>query len=229
MLKLNKEILEGLKALDTPTVCYALEVVDPNRRNRGFNVRPFVCAHPELPSVVGYVRTARIRAPHKPEKPMDAAGYYKYIAADGPLPSVVVIQDIDEIPGYGAFWGEVNTNVHYGLGCLGLITNGCIRDIPDSQENFQMLAGMINPSHAWVHVVDWGTPVTIHGMDVEDGNLIHADMHGAVVIPSKSAKKVIEEAKKIAAKESILIQASQKPGFNMDRLREAWKGMSEIH
>ena len=229
MSKLNLEILEGLKALDTPTVCNALEVVDPNRRTRGFNVRPSVCAHPELPSVVGYVRTARIRATHKPEKPMDKEGYYKYIAEDGPMPSVVVIQDIDEIPGYGAFWGEVNTNVHYGLGCLGLITNGCIRDIPDSQENFQMLAGMINPSHAWVHVVDWGTPVTIHGMDVEDGNLIHADMHGAVLIPSKSAKKVIEEAKKIAAKESILIQASQKPGFNMDRLREAWRGMSEIH
>ena len=229
MSKLNLEILESLKALDTPTVCNALEVVDPNRRTRGFNVRPFVCAHPELPSVVGYVRTARIRATHKPEKLMDAEGYYKYIAEDGPLPSVVVIQDIDEIPGYGAFWGEVNTNVHYGLGCLGLITNGCIRDITDSQENFQMLAGMINPSHAWSHVVDWGTPVTIHGMDVEDGNLIHADMHGAVVIPSKSAKKVIEEAKKIAAKESILIQASQKPGFNMDRLREAWKGMAEIH
>ena len=229
MLKLNKEILEGLKALDTPTVCNALEVVDPNRRNRGFNVRPFVCAHPELPSVVGYARTARIRATHKPEKPMDTEGYYKYIAEDGPLPSVVVIQDIDEIPGYGSFWGEVNTNLHYGLGCLGIITNGCIRDIPDSQENFQMLAGMINPSHAWVHVVDWGTPVTIHGMDVKDGNLIHADMHGAVVIPSTSAKEVIEEAKKIAAKESILIQASQKPGFNMDRLREAWKGMAEIH
>ena len=229
MFKLNKEILEVLKALDTPTVCNALEVVDPNRRNRGFNVRPFVCAHPELPSVVGYARTARIRATHKPEKPMDAECYYKYIAEDGPLPSVVVIQDIDEIPGYGSFWGEVNTNLHYGLGCLGIITNGCIRDIPDSQENFQMLAGMINPSHAWVHVVDWGTPVTIHGMDVEDGNLIHADMHGAVVIPSTSAKEVIEEAKKIAAKESILIQASQKPGFNMDRLREAWKGMAEIH
>ena len=160
---------------------------------------------------------------------MDGDGYYTYIAEGGPLPSVVVIQDLDEIPGYGAFWGEVNTNVHYGLGCLGVVTNGCIRDIPDSQENFQMLAGMINPSHAWVHVVDWGTPVTIHGMEVEDGNLIHADMHGAVVIPSKSAKDVIEEAKKIAAKERILITASQQPGFNMEKMREAWKGMTEIH
>ncbi len=229
MPKISKKILKDLAALDTPTVCNALEVVDPNRRARGFNVRPLVCAHPELPSVVGYARTVRIRATHKPAKPMDGDGYYSYIAEGGPLPSVVVIQDLDENPGYGAFWGEVNSNVHYGLGCLGVVTNGCIRDIPDSQENFQMLAGMINPSHAWVHVVDWGTPVTIHGMEVEEENLIHADMHGAVVIPSKAAGAVIEEAKKIAAKERILITAAQQPGFNMKKMREAWKGMTEIH
>ena len=137
MSKISKKTLLDLKALDTPTVCNALEIVDPNRRTRGFNVRPFVCVHPELPSVVGYARTARIRATHKPMTPMDGDGYYTYIAEGGPLPSVVVIQDLDEISGYGAFWGEVNTNVHYGLGCLGGVTNGCIRDIPDSQENFQ--------------------------------------------------------------------------------------------
>ena len=160
---------------------------------------------------------------------MDGDGYYTYIAEGGSSPSVVVIEDIDEVPGYGAFWGEVNTNVHYGLGCLGLVTNGCIRDIPDSQEKFQMLAGMINPSHAWVHVVDWGASVTIHGMDVNEGDLIHADMHGAVVIPDESAEGVIEAAKVIAAKERILINAAQQPGFNMEKMREAWKGMAEIH
>ena len=85
--------------MDTPTVCNALEVVDQSRRTRGFNVRPFVCPHPELPSVVGYTRTARIRATHEPEKPMDVEGYYTYIAENGPLPSVLVIQDLDEIPG----------------------------------------------------------------------------------------------------------------------------------
>ena len=226
---MNNKILDELKALDTPTVCNALETVDPNRRARGFNVRPFVCARPALPSVVGYARTARIRATHNPTQPMDGDGYYTYIAEGGSSPSVVVIEDIDEVPGYGAFWGEVNTNVHYGLGCLGLITNGCIRDIPDSQEKFQMLAGMINPSHAWVHVVDWGASVTIHGMDVNEGDLIHADMHGAVVIPDESAEGVIEAAKVIAAKERILINAAQQPGFNMEKMREAWKGMAEIH
>jgi regulator of RNase E activity RraA len=229
MAEISKQVLEGLKALDTPTVCNALENVDRDRRARGFNVRPFVCAHPQLPSVVGYVRTARIRATHKPTTPADSDGYYTYIAEGGPVPSVVVIQDLDEVPGYGAQWGEVNTNVHFGLGCLGVVTNGSVRDIPDSQPGFQMLAGMVNPSHAWVHVVDWGSPVTIHGMDAEDGDLIHCDMHGAVIVPTEAAEGVIEEAKKIAAREGVLIKASQQPGFNMEKMREAWKGMAEIH
>ena len=229
MISLSKRILEDLKKLDTPTVCNALEVVCPNRRTRGFNVRPFICAHPELSSIVGFARTARIRTTHKPERTVDFDGYYTYISGNNNLPTIAVIQDIDEIVGYGAFWGEVNTNVHYGLGCIGVITNGSIRDIPDSQKKFQMLAGMINPSHAWAHVIDWGKPVSIHGMDVEDGNLIHADLHGAVVIPTISAKKVIDESKKIQTKEKILIQASQKSGFNIERLREAWKSMEEIH
>ncbi len=92
-----------------------------------------------------------------------------------------------------------------------------------------MLAGMTNPAHAWSYIVDWGVEVTVHGMEVNSHDLIHADMHGAVVIPEESADKVIEVAKKISIRENILISASQKPGFNIDKLRVAWKGMSEIH
>ncbi|MGB0809123.1 MAG: RraA family protein, partial [bacterium] len=154
MTQLSEQSLQALKALDTPTVCNAIEAVYPDRRNRGFTVRPFFCSRPKLPSVVGYARTARLRAMHKPSEAWDRDSYYSYIAEGGPVPSVVVIQDLDEIPGYGSFWGEVNSNLHYGLGCLGVITNSCVRDIPDAQDNFQMLAGMVNPSHAWVHLVD---------------------------------------------------------------------------
>ena len=105
MKEINKEILEGLRALDTPTVCNALETVDVTRRNKGFTIRPLVCIRPSLSPIVGYARTARIRATHKPDRTPDMDGYYTYIAEGGPLPSVVVIQDMDEIPGYGSFWG----------------------------------------------------------------------------------------------------------------------------
>ena len=94
-----------------------------------------------------------------------------------------MIQDLDDIVGFGAFWGEVQTNIHKALGCLGTITNGSIRDIPQVAPGFQMLAGSIAPSHAFVHVVDFGTNVNIHGMAVKSGDLIHADRHGAVVVP----------------------------------------------
>ncbi len=229
MTELDDATRDGLLALDTPTVCNALEAVDVNRRARGFNVRPFVCVRPELPPILGYARTVRIRAAHKPASRPDTDGYYSYIAEGGPLPSIAVIEDVDEVPGHGAYWGEVNTNIHYGLGCLGVVTNGSVRDIPDSQANFQMLAGMINPSHAWVNVVDWGLPVNVHGMEVQDQVLVHADQHGAVVIPMESAAAVVEEAAKIMARERIVIEAAQKPGFNMEKLRAAFKGMAEIH
>lgn len=229
MTELTMSVRERLLQLDTPTVCNALEVVNPARRARGFNVRPLVCIRPDLPPILGHARTVRIRAAHSPAARMDADGYYSYIAEGGPVPSVVVVEDMDDTPGYGAFWGEVNTNIHYGLGCQGLITNGSVRDIPDSQEKFQMLAGMVNPSHAHVHVVDWQGPVNVHGMEVQHDDLIHADMHGAVVVPIDDAEAVVEEAVRIMAKERIVIEASQQPGFNMEKLREAWKGQTEIH
>ncbi|HJN51013.1 MAG: RraA family protein [Pseudomonadales bacterium] len=229
MTELSATLLQALEALDTPTVCNALEVVEPSRRNNGFNVRPLVCVHPELPPVVAFARTVRIRAKDKPETRPDSVGHYTYIAEGGPLPSVTVVEDLDEVPGWGALWGEVNTNVHLGLGCKGVITNGSVRDLPDSAKGFQMLAGMVNPSHSFVHVVDWGGTVNVHGMEVDDGDLIHADQHGAVVIPLDSAQAVANEAKKIMARERILIDAAKQPGFNMEKMRQAWAGMAEIH
>ena len=92
-----------------------------------------------------------------------------------------------------------------------------------------MLAGMVNPSHAWVHVVDWGCTVNVHGMEVNERDLIHADQHGSVVIPLESVQHVVEEAGKIMARERILINAAKEPGFNIEKMKKAWAGMAEIH
>lgn len=229
MQELSTEVLQALQKLDTPTVCNALEVVNPERRSQGFTVRPFRCAHPHLPPMVGYARTARIRSIHKPARPQDSDGYYSYIAEGGPLPAIAVIEDIDDVPGYGALWGEVNTNVHYGLGCLGVITNGSMRDLSDGHPRFHLLAGMVNPSHAWINVVDWGMTINVHGMQISSEELVHADQHGAVVIPANDAENILIEAEKIAAREKIIVTAARSPDFNMQKLREAWRGMAEIH
>jgi regulator of RNase E activity RraA len=232
---LEADVLNQLRALDTPTVCNALEVVAPDRRGFGYSTTPFFCPRPELEPIVGFARTATIRSMTPPAgdaaDPVEAArlrvAYYRHIA-DGPAPSITVIEDVDEHPGYGAWWGEVNTNVHQGLGSLGVITNGSIRDIDDSAEGFQLLAGMPGPSHAWVRVDSIGEPVTVHGMAVATGDLIHADRHGAVVIPIEVADQIPQAAADIATREQVLIGASREPGFSADRIAEIL-GVSEGH
>jgi len=220
--------LDALRALDTPTVCNALEVVTPDRRGGGYSVQPFFCPRPELKPIVGYARTGTIRS----MQPSDRSAaedtsvrldYYDHIAS-GPGPTITVIEDLDAVPGYGAWWGEVNTSIHQGLGSLGVITNGSIRDLDDAAEGFQMLAGMAGPSHAWVRVVEFGLAVTVHGMTVLPGDLVHADRHGAVVIPADAAREIPAAAARIADAERVLIEASRGADFSAAELREIMGG-----
>jgi len=230
MEPLTEAEFDALRALDTPTVCNALEVVAPGRRGSGYSVEPFFCPRPALEPIVGYARTGTIRSmqPSNRSAAEDTAArldYYDHIA-EGQGPTITVIQDLDAIPGYGAWWGEVNTNIHQGLGSLGVITNGSIRDLDDAAHGYQMLAGMPGPSHAWVHIVEYGIQVTVHGMTVNPGDLIHADRHGAAVIPLEVARDVPAAAAKIAAGERIIIDAAQQSDFSATRLRELLGGGS---
>ena len=214
-------VLDALRELDTPTVCNALEVVAPQRRAYGYTTSPLVCPDPDT-VMVGYARTATIRAnaPSGRSGDDDVAmrvGYYRHMA-EAPHPTITVIEDIDASPGYGAWWGEVNSSVHAGLGSLGVITNGSIRDLGDWAPGFGALAGSVGPSHAWVHVVEYAVPVTVHGMSVRPGDLIHADRHGAVVVPADVADDIPAAAAKIAAAERVLIDAARSDGFSIDRL-----------
>ena len=218
---LPDSVLDSLRELDTPTVCNALEVVAPQRRAYGYTTSPLVCPDPNT-VMVGYARTATIRAnaPSGRSGAEDLAmrvGYYRHMA-EGPQPTITVIEDIDAAPGYGAWWGEVNSSIHAGLGSLGVITNGSVRDLDDWAPGFGALAGSIGPSHAWVHVVEYAVPVTVHGMSVSPGDLIHADRHGAVVVPADAAADVPAAAAKIAAAERVLIDAARSDGFSIDRL-----------
>ena len=218
---------EFLRSIDTPTVCNLLEVVAPERRGFGYTVRHLHCPFPDLPPMVGFAKTVTMRAQDR--VPLGEAGYMSkrldyldYVAAE-PQPCIAVIQDLDDIVGFGAFWGEVQTNIHKALGCLGTITNGSIRDIPQVAPGFQMLAGSISPSHAFVHVVDFGVNVNIHGMAVKSGDLIHADRHGAVVVPLNTIDGMKAAADKLAANEARIIEAA-KSGKGVEAIKAAMKG-----
>src|SRR6202048_3586830 len=220
--------LEALRAFDTPTICNALELVAPARRAVGFTRRPLFAAFPEMKPVVAFARTAIIRSrePHprsREEAKEVRLGYYQHIA-DEPLPSIAVLQDIDAPDtGFGAFWGEVQTHVHAGLGCVGVITDGSVRDLDAMSPNFFVLAGSIMPSHAYVHLVDFGGTVTVAGMVVSANDIIHADRHGAVVIPPDAVAKIPEAVDLLTRRERVIIEASKQPGFSIEQLRRAFR------
>jgi regulator of RNase E activity RraA len=202
-----------------------LEIVAPERRGAGYTVSHLHCPFPDLPPMVGYAKTVTMRARDKVSGPSYMAkrmDYLDYIAA-APLPGIAVIEDLDDPAGYGAFWGEVQTNVHKALGCLGTITNGSVRDIPQVAEGFQMLAGSISPSHAYVHVEDFGIPVTIHGMAVKSGDLIHADRHGAVVVPPETVD-AMKSALDTLLKQEVSIIAAAKSGQGVEAIKAAFRG-----
>jgi len=149
--------------------------------------------------------------------------YLDYVAAE-PRPSIMVMEDLDgEHAGYGAFWGEVQSNVHKALGCLGVVTNGSIRDIPAIAPGFQMLAGSIVPSHAYVHVVEFGIEVTVHGMVTSSGDLIHADRHGAIVVPTEKIEAMRAMLDQLLAREAKIIAAAR-AGGDVAAIKAAMKG-----
>jgi regulator of RNase E activity RraA len=230
----NPADLEALREFDSPTICNALELVVPARRAVGFTRRPLIAAFPNLKPVVAFARTAIIRSrePHprsREEATRVRLAYYEQIAAQ-PLPSIAVIQDIDgPDQGFGAFWGEVQSNVHKGLGCLGVVTDGSVRDLDAMASGFFVLAGSIMPSHAHVHLVDFGGTVSVAGMIVSPNDVIHADRHGAVVIPPEAIKELPAAVDLLARREKVIIDAAKAPGFSVARLRQAFTEQEEIH
>jgi regulator of RNase E activity RraA len=225
MAEPTEKQLAFLRSIDTPTVCNLIEMVAPERRGQGYTIKHLHCPFPDLPPMVGFAKTVTMRAKDKvPLGDANYAGkrldYLDYVAA-APKPGIVIIEDLDDPVGYGAFWGEVQTNVHKALGCLGTITNGSIRDIPQVAPGFQMLAGSIAPSHAYVHVVDFGIAVTVHGMAVASGDLIHADRHGAVVVPLAIIDAMVPALEAISAKEAKIINAARAPGATAETIKAA--------
>ena len=214
--------LTALRKFDTPTICNAIEAIVPERRSEGFTTKPFICHDSALPPMVGYARTAKIMAtkPSGRTKADDLAtriGYFRHIA-EPPAPTVTVIEDIDDQVGFGAHWGEVNSNLHKGLGSVGVVTNGSIRDVDMWAEGFGAIAGSLSPSHGWVHVVEYATSVEVHGMAVVPGDIVHADCHGAVVIPLAAVSAIQETVERLEKAESRLIGLAKQPGFDVEEL-----------
>ncbi|WP_299599214.1 RraA family protein [uncultured Tateyamaria sp.] len=214
-----------LKSVDTPTVCNAIEVAQGRRGFNAFTRGTMLASDPDG-VIVGYARTARIRALAPPTEPADVIkarrmAYYKYMSEED-RPSVCVVQDLDVPNAIGAYWGEVNTNIHKAFGLSGTLTDGVMRDLGDLADGYPVVAGSIGPSHGFVHVVDYDQPVRIHGLDICPGDLVHADRHGAVVIPGDVAPKLAEAIATLVRSETIVFDAVKGKRIGFDEFEAVW-------
>jgi len=223
---MDTDLLDLLKTVDTPTVCNAIEVAEGRRGFNRFTRGTMLSSDPDGGAMVGYARTAKISALAPPTEPPDVIkarrmDYYRYMS-EGPRPAITVVEDVDYPNAIGAYWGEINTTVHKGLGLSGALTNGVMRDLGDLPDGFPVVAGSVGPSHGYVHVKEIGTPVKIFGLDIHPGELVHADRHGALVIPEAVLPDLAAAIRKLLETEQIVLGPAREPGFDFEKFEAAW-------
>lgn len=219
-------LLARLEQVDTPTVCNAIEVAQGKRGFNRFTKGTMQHSRPGEPAMVGRARTARIAGLAPPTEPDDVIKarrleYFRAMAR-GAAPTVAVVEDLDYPNCIAGWWGEVHVAVHKGLGLKGALTNGVIRDLDVIDDGFPILAGSIGPSHGYVHVRDLGTQVSVMGMQVNEDDLVHADRHGAVVVPEDVIPKLEEAIATVFANENLILGPAREPGFTIEKLEAAW-------
>jgi len=219
---LTPEQLEAFRHLDACLLANAIEKFQERLRNEGFIHNRVRCLTPHPQAMVGYAATLKIRG----SEPPTAAGVYPdrtdwwdYIVAQ-PAPRVLVIQDTESRSGLGALIGRVHMNILRALNCIGVVTDGSVRDLPVAQNlGFHLFAGSVSVSHAFVHIVEIGAPVVIGGLRIHSGDLLHGDIHGVQSVPLAIAPRVLPVAAQIGAWKRKVIAVCQAPDFSLEKLR----------
>jgi len=219
---LSEKEMSYLRRWDSPTIANALERANARPATAGFmgpEIRP---QFPDFGPMIGYAATATIQAskPAEKDRYVDRFEYYEYIQSV-PAPRIMVIHDLDAPHPVGSFWGEVHGNLHRALGCIGVITDGGVRDLgPVRALRFHLFAAEVLVSHAHVHLVDFGKPVKVGGLEVKGGDLLYGDEHGVIDIPHSLARKASDLCYETYKSERPMIDFYQSPDFSLEKLRE---------
>lgn len=223
---LNNEQIAALQALDSCMVSNAIETFGVRLRNTGFADSSIRCMFKDFPSMLGYAVTARLRS----EDPPIGGGSY-HDRTDWwngilrvPAPRVVVLEDMDKRPGLGAFIGDVHASILKALGCVGYVTNGAVRELPAVRKTgLHIFAGDVGVSHAYAHIFDFDATITIGGMLVHSGDLLHGDRHGIITVPKEIAAEVPAAAARLRRVEERIIGFCNSDQFSLEKLRDVIK------
>jgi regulator of RNase E activity RraA len=223
---LSEEQLDALRGLDTCMVSNAIETFQVRLRNTGFADARIRCMFPEFPPMVGYAATARLRTGEPPiagRVYRDRADWWNSIL-QVPPPRVAVLEDLDKPPGVGAFVGDMHVAILRALGCVGYVTDGAVRELPQVRAmGFQLFAGNVAVSHAYAHIFDCGSPVKVGGLEVRPGELLHGDQHGLLAVPMEIAGQVSAAAAKQRQAEEKVIKFCNSKEFSIDKLSRVMK------
>ncbi|MFO0807967.1 MAG: RraA family protein [Gemmataceae bacterium] len=212
--------LAELRRIPSPTVANAIERFNCRDRHEGVTGPGVFCAFPEIGPLVGYAATLTVRSATTPSAKSASRQATWDSVLTVPGPRIVVAQELDQPP-RGAFWGEVNASIHKALGCVGLLTDGTVRDLDEVKRiGFQFWAAGVEVAHGFAHAEAFGEPVTVFGMTVRPGDLIHADKHGAVVIPAKVAREVAAACRAVDDYERPMLELCRGGEFTTAKLAE---------
>ena len=228
-LGLTEEQLESLRQFDSCMVANAVEKFKVRLRNTGFTDASIHCMFPDAPPMVGCAATARLRSGEPPisgKTFRDRTDFWNKIL-DIAAPRILVLQDMDDPPGRGAFIGDMHAAVLEALGCVAYVTNGAVRELPSIHSiGLKLFAGNVSVSHAYAHIFDLGAAVTIDGMEVHSGDLLHGDRHGILSVPRDIAGSIPEVAARLQRIERNVIDYCQSSAFSVEGLAGVMKKMN---
>lgn len=219
-MTVTDEQLDALAAYDTPTLANAIGGLISRPANEGYTRPPVHSVLPTLPPMVGRAVTLTIRSEVPFDRPDGNATamlplYDAVAQVDGP--KVVVVQDLDG--GTGCLWGEVNSSICLAAGALGVVTDGLVRDLPDVEAmGFRLLARGVGVARAWTDVVEVGIPVTVGGVTFAPGDVVHADRHGALLIPDEAVAGLPAAADAVMARETTLLEWVRSADFDITQV-----------
>ncbi|MGD8763677.1 MAG: RraA family protein [Desulfobacteraceae bacterium] len=218
---LSPQELQKLLDWPTPAISNAIELFEIRPRNQGFMLPEVQCRFPEFKPMLGYAVTGIIRADSSEGYRVSPSDWWNEIQKY-PEPRVAVLQDIDN-PVVGSYWGEVNANIHKALGCVGTVTDGSVRDLDEVEAlGFHFFSSCVSVSHAYVHMIDFGTTVKVGGLRVKPGDLIMGDKHGVISIPLDIARDVPRAAQMMEDWERNIINFCKSDRFSVEGLKERY-------
>jgi regulator of RNase E activity RraA len=219
----TEEQIRTLRGFSTPTLSNAIELFDRRPRNQGFMSPEIRCLFPELGTMVGHAVTARFTADQPAVRPGSRYELWQHILTV-PAPRILVLQDLDHPVGAGAFVGEVMATIHQRLGCVGVVTNGHVRDLDEVHAlGFHFFAAGVCVSHSYVDLVDFGNPVKVGGLMVNTGDLLHGDKHGMLSIPKEIVPELPGAVAKIVEREQRILACCKSPQFDLEELRQQFE------